>query len=101
MKVTDNTFTLIIAVYLHLVYSSSLRVRLNFSLSLFWCARVDLVESVSGKVCALENHRGRKNMYSVFEVFICANVHFEDKQREVVGGEGDYFFDVGPGFKYK
>ena len=52
-----------------------------------------------GSVRVLNKPGGRNNTLSVFEVFFCANVHFEAKPSEVIRKEGDNFFDVGPGFK--
>ena len=49
----------------------------------------------------LKKHGGGGNTHSVFEVFFCANVHFEAKPSKVIGKEGDPFFNVGPGFKKK
>ena len=56
---------------------------------------------MSGSVRVLKKSGGGENAHSVFEVFFFANVHFEAKPSEVIGKEGDPFFDVGPGLKNK
>ena len=67
MKVTNNPFTLMISVSLHLVNSSSSCVRLCLSIYFVWSDRAELVGSVGGGVRALNKLGGRKKMHSVFE----------------------------------
>ena len=43
---------------------------------------------------------GRLHIQSLRD-FFCDNVNFEAKPSEVVGEEGDPYFDVGPGLKNK
>ena len=69
MNVKNPPFTLIIAVSLHLEYSSSSRVSLFFSLYLFYTEKVDVVRDVRGVVCVLKKPGGRKNTHSVFDGF--------------------------------
>ena len=66
-EVRNPPFTLMIVVYLRLVYSSSSRVCLFLPLSFFWGSRVELAGSVSGKVRVLKKPGGGKKMHSVFE----------------------------------
>ena len=67
MKVTKPPFILMIAVLLHLTYSSSSRVRLFLSLYFFCMDKVEVAIKVSGNVRVLKKPGGRKNMHSVFE----------------------------------
>ena len=99
MKVKNPSFTLMIDIFLNLIYSPSSRVRLFFSPSLFCRDNVEVVRGVRVSVRVLKKPGGGENMHSVFEGFFCAYVHFKDKSSKVVGKEGDPFFDVGPVFK--
>ena len=83
-----------IAISLHLIYSSSSRVRLFFSFSLFCREKVGVVREVSGSVRVLKKPGDRENTHSVFEVFFCTNVHFKAEPSKVVGKEGDPFLDL-------
>ena len=57
-KAINLPITLIIDFSLHLVYYSSSRLCLYFSLYFFYRTRVELVGSVSGKVRVLKKHEG-------------------------------------------
>ena len=100
---TNPPFTLMIDVYvsLHFVYSLYSCVRLLFSF--FSLKGQDVVDEVSKScsVCMINKPWCRKNMHSVFKVFFCSNVYFEDKPSEVVGKYGDPSFNVGPVFQNK
>ena len=100
VKVVNPHFTLMISVYFHLVYFTSSRVRLCLSLYLFQRYRVELVGSVGVDLHVLKKYGGGKNMHQFFKgIFSCANVHFGAKTGEVVGEEGDSYFDFSPGSK--
>ena len=69
MKVTNPPFTVTIAVSLHLVYYSFSHVRLCFSFSFLWKAKLELVWSVGSGVQVLKKYGGRQKMNLVFEGF--------------------------------
>ena len=58
---------------------------LFFSLYFLCSNKVEVVRELSGSVRVLEKPGGKKNMYSVFDDFFRADVHFKSKPRKVVG----------------
>ena len=82
VKVKKPPFTLMIAVSLHLTYSSFSCVRLFFSLSFFFRYKVDVVIEVSVSVHVLKKLGGGKNTHSVVEVFFLCQCAFQGQTNQ-------------------
>ena len=87
VKVTKPPFTSIIAVSLHLEYSSSSCVRLFLSLYFFCTDKVEVVRELSGIVRVFKKPGGRKNTHSVFDGFSPFRCEFQ-VQTEQSGWKG-------------
>ena len=69
VKVTNPPFTVMVSVSLHLIYYSSSRLRILFSLYSLCRDKVDATREVIDSVSVLKKPGGGKNTHPVFEVF--------------------------------